>query len=73
MVKTLHFQWRGYGWGSKIPQASEVWPKTFCISTEFLLTSYNVQGANNVAAMNSILTGVQRNTKQLSPSPNLTP
>ena len=38
----------------------EVWPKTFCISTEFLLTSHNVQGPNNVA-MNSILTGVHRN------------
>ena len=51
----------------------EVWPKIFCISTEFLLTSHNAQGPNNVAAMNSILTGVHRNTKQLIPSPNVTP
>ena len=50
-----------------------MWLKPFCISTEFLLTSHNVQGANNVAAMNSILTGAQRNAKPLIASPNLTP
>lgn len=36
-----------------------------CISTEFLLTIHNFERYNNVATMNSVFFGVQRNIEQL--------